>query len=74
MLLNLQEVFEAYLRNVLQEHARTHRDIAVFDGNKQAPGGAKKSVLNEEPSEDATPDIVMRCRGADGEFRTTAMY
>jgi 5-methylcytosine-specific restriction enzyme subunit McrC len=60
LLLNLEDVFEAFLRNVLREGFRGRTGITVLDGNKGNPEGGKKLLFDAAPSEDATPDIVVR--------------
>jgi len=62
MVLNLNYVFEHYIRKILTLHAAGNGWTAqVLDGNK-TPG--KKLLFNQPPSEDATPDVVIRL--ADG--------
>ena len=56
MLVNLEAVFEEYVRAVLRSHAR--RDgagIIVRDGNADG----KKLLFDAKPSSEATPDIVV---------------
>lgn len=61
LILNMNKVFEAYLRNVLGRYARENAwSPRVLDGNADG----KKPLFDEEPSADATPDIVLR--GPDG--------
>jgi 5-methylcytosine-specific restriction enzyme subunit McrC len=60
LLLNLEEVFEEYLRNVLRRELVGRRDIYVLNGNDGEPIGAKKLLFDTQPSDDATPDIVLR--------------
>lgn len=58
IVMNMDYVFEAYVRNVLTLHAVTNgwRE-EVLDGN-EAPG--RKLLFNSQPSDHATPDIVVR--------------
>jgi 5-methylcytosine-specific restriction enzyme subunit McrC len=61
LLVNMEEVFEAYIRAVLVEQlGRLRRDLLVLDGNRGRPGGAKKWLFDAPPSTDATPDIAVR--------------
>jgi 5-methylcytosine-specific restriction enzyme subunit McrC len=57
VVLNMSRLFENYLRNVLVAEAQ-RRDWYehVLDGN----GAGKTLLFDEEPSEKATPDIVVR--------------
>lgn len=63
LLINLEQVFEAYLRAVLQaKFSNLEREIRVLDGNKGGAGGGRKLLFDEAPSDPATPDIVIqRC-------------
>ncbi len=57
IVLNMNYVFEAYVRNVLRQHAETEGwSAAVLDGNDEG----KKYLFNATPSPQATPDIVVR--------------
>lgn len=57
MVLDMDSVFEGYLRNTLQaEAARVGGGIDVLDGN----AAGKKPLFDNPPSENATPDIVFR--------------
>lgn len=57
LVLNMNDIFENYLRNVLQSQGRTREwAVEVLDGNSEG----KKLLLDSEPSENATPDIVLR--------------
>jgi 5-methylcytosine-specific restriction enzyme subunit McrC len=61
VVLNMDEVFEAYLRNVLKREVdRGDSGLRVLDGNTTG----KKLLFDAEPSAFATPDIV--CRDRDG--------
>lgn len=64
LLLNLEDVFEAYVRNVLRS-AFLGSSLSVSDGNANGLGGAKKLLFDDAPSEDATPDIVIHPSAAD---------
>jgi McrBC 5-methylcytosine restriction system component len=55
--LNMNVVFEAYLRTVLQSEAREDRwGIQVLDGNRE---GGSKFLFSDSSSVVANPDIVM---------------
>jgi 5-methylcytosine-specific restriction enzyme subunit McrC len=55
MVLDMDSIFESYLRNTLQAEAgRAGGGVDVLDGN--AVG--KKPLFDDPPSENATPDIV----------------
>jgi len=57
MVLDMDSIFEAYLRNTLQADAeRAGWGVAVLDGN----AAGKKPLFDHPPSENATPDIVFR--------------
>jgi 5-methylcytosine-specific restriction enzyme subunit McrC len=57
IVLDMDKVFEGYLRNLLREEAvHAGRDEKVLDGNTDA----KKPLFDRPPSEPATPDIVFR--------------
>lgn len=63
LVLNMNRVFEAYLRNVLRAAARDDDwRVRVLDGNYEG----KKLLFDEQPSVDATPDIVFRDLGSEG--------
>jgi 5-methylcytosine-specific restriction enzyme subunit McrC len=56
IVLNMNYVFEAYVRNVLRTHAEASAwPVEVQNGNDEG----KKDLFNEKPSEAATPDIVV---------------
>lgn len=60
MVLNMDAIFEDYLRNTLQAEAgRAGVGVDVLDGN----AAGKKPLFDEPPSETATPDIVFRDAG-----------
>jgi len=64
LVLNMSKVFEGYLRAVLRTHAvNSSWDVEVLDGNTEG----KKPLFDQAPSEDATPDIVLRDR-RDGRY------
>lgn len=66
MVLDMSDVFEAYLRNLLTQSAATNKwPVAVLDGNRKT-GGARKPLLDEGSTVEATPDIVF----ADGHSST----
>lgn len=59
LVLNMNKVFESYLRNALRATATSEEwDTEVLDGNTEG----KKPLFDAPPSEDATPDIVCRDR------------
>jgi 5-methylcytosine-specific restriction enzyme subunit McrC len=59
IVLDMNKIFEAYLRTVLRRQLAAPRlDAQVLDGNKEG----KKPLFDAPPSEDATPDIVCRDR------------
>jgi len=58
LVLNMNKIFEAYLRNVLRAYGRGQRwPAVVLDGNTKQ---GKKLLFDVKPSEEATPDIVLR--------------
>lgn len=66
MLVDLQEAFEAYLRNSLSDVLKERRaPLQVLDGNRGQPSGAGKGLFDEAGSRAATPDIVLRPAGSD---------
>jgi 5-methylcytosine-specific restriction enzyme subunit McrC len=72
LLLSLQDIFEAYLREVLKSSFRTlDPTLEVLNGNKAGAGGGKKLLFDGQPSDAATPDIVMRAIARDG---SSAVY
>lgn len=57
IVVDMDTVFEAFIRNVLREHATTNGwSATVLDGNKDG----QKDLYNERPSPPANPDIVVR--------------
>jgi 5-methylcytosine-specific restriction enzyme subunit McrC len=56
MVLDMDSIFEGYLRNTLQAEAARAGGIDVLDGN----AAGKKPLFDDPPSENATPDIVFR--------------
>lgn len=58
MVLDMDSIFEGYLRNALRAEAaaRGGEGVDVLDGNSVG----KKPLFDEPPSENATPDIVFR--------------
>jgi 5-methylcytosine-specific restriction enzyme subunit McrC len=63
MVLNMDEIFEGYLRNVLKaKGSGSAQEIEILDGNTTG----QKPLFDEPPSEKATPDIV--CRDARGDW------
>lgn len=60
-LINLQNTFETYLRNILRSKLRGISDqVRVLDGNKKGSDGGSKLLYDELPSTDAKPDIVFK--------------
>lgn len=61
LLIEMSDVFEAYLRNVLAKAAQIDGwGLRVLDGNKHSPAGAgKKNLLDSGVPHEATPDIVV---------------
>lgn len=61
MLVNLQDAFEAYIRNVLIDQFRHMAPtIEVVDGNLAVPIGGKKSLFSDAALPDCTPDVLLR--------------
>jgi 5-methylcytosine-specific restriction enzyme subunit McrC len=57
VVLDMNVVFEAYVRNVLREHAVSASwQARVLDGNE----AGRKDLYNAKPSPPATPDVVIR--------------
>jgi 5-methylcytosine-specific restriction enzyme subunit McrC len=65
LLLKLEDLFEAYLRNVLRGLLAGTGGLAVLDGNLGEPAGAKKLLFDAQPSPEAKPDIVLRRTGTN---------
>ncbi len=60
-LLRMSDVFEGYLRATLRNSfARLAPELEVLNGNHRGPRGGRKQLFDTKPSEDATPDIVIR--------------
>jgi len=55
-IINFEELFEEYLRRVLQH--RAHGELAVWDGNREG----KKPLFDDRRDPPAQPDIVMAWR------------
>jgi 5-methylcytosine-specific restriction enzyme subunit McrC len=71
MLISLEKIFEAYLREILRARILDRlQDIMVLDGNKDRPGGGKGHVFDQGYADDvasdtiATPDIVCMLHSA----------
>ena len=61
IVINMNYVFEAYVRNVLHIHAETNDwPVEVLNGNEEG----RKDLFNRKPSEAATPDIVLKAGDA----------
>lgn len=57
MVLDMDSIFEAYLRNILQAEAEQARGgVDILDGN----AAGRKPLFDDPPSVNATPDIVFR--------------
>jgi len=54
-ILNFDDLFEEYLRRVLQRHAPT--GLLVLDGNKEG----KRPLFDDRAAPPAQPDVVLRC-------------
>jgi 5-methylcytosine-specific restriction enzyme subunit McrC len=60
LLINMENAFEAYLRNVLEERfAVAAPELRVKDGNRGGASGARKPLFDHQKSVPATPDIVV---------------
>jgi 5-methylcytosine-specific restriction enzyme subunit McrC len=63
ILLNLDDVFETYVRKVLQESAARSRKFAALDGNLNPPLGASKRLFNQPAllgaNAKACPDVLI---------------
>lgn len=65
-LIKMEDVFESYVRIVMQDSAALGA-FTIYDGNKQSPVGAAKALFtNPGPmgNRDTTPDIVVSRDGA----------
>lgn len=61
ILVDLEAVFEAYIRAVLlRDLAHLEPPVSVLDGKKGGAFGGKKELFDESPSEPVTPDVVLR--------------
>lgn len=73
VVVQMDNVFERYVRNVLRGGIASHASVSVLDGNRE---GAKL-LFDAQPSERATPDIVVTNDGQtalvlDVKYRPTA--
>jgi 5-methylcytosine-specific restriction enzyme subunit McrC len=63
ILLNLDDVFEAYVRKLLQEAAAGSRQFAALDGNLNPPRGASKRLFDQPAllgaNAKACPDVLI---------------
>lgn len=77
ILIDMEKIFEAYIRRILLESFPPDSPLRVLDGNKGEPAGAKRSLFETPPAgernPDATPDIVIR-RSNDVELVIDAKY
>jgi 5-methylcytosine-specific restriction enzyme subunit McrC len=68
ILVDMETVFEVYVREVLRRQLRSKPEVQVLDGNKAGATGAKKAFFSGTPvggkNPDMTPDIVVRRYGA----------
>lgn len=65
LVINMSDVFEAYLREVLREGAAP-LGLHVLDGNARPPLGAQHDLLHEGVAIEASPDIVIARRTSAG--------
>lgn len=71
LLVDMNLVFETYIRIVLIERLSDSRDdVEAVDGNRAGPAGGRKPLFDEGPPQDATPDIVVRKIRAPASFPT----
>lgn len=67
LLIQMDDVFEQYVRYVLREGLRRYPDIAVLDGNKARPVGAAGTLFDEVFTDygdsSSTPDTVVEREG-----------
>lgn len=77
VLVNMEEVFEGYLRAVLTKHLNTN-ELSVLDGNLNEPAGAARPFFDNHTikARPATPDVVIRrvSPQASTEFLIDAKY
>jgi 5-methylcytosine-specific restriction enzyme subunit McrC len=60
LLVDMDALFESYVREVLAGYFRqVPNPPQVLDGNLAPPRGGRKALFDTEPSEDATPDVVV---------------
>jgi 5-methylcytosine-specific restriction enzyme subunit McrC len=55
IVIEMHRVFESYVRTVLADGVRDDERLDVLNGNAEG----RKPLYDEQPSEDATPDIVL---------------
>ena len=60
LLVNMEDIFERYARNVMINGLLDDTTFAVLDGNLSPPKGAAKRMLDGPGATDTTPDIVIR--------------
>ncbi|RYE88590.1 MAG: restriction endonuclease [Hyphomicrobiales bacterium] len=68
ILINMAEVFEAYVRRLLADHLQTDTRISVRDGNDAPPAGVATKLFEPyhvvgKANPDMTPDIVIEVDG-----------
>lgn len=60
-ILNLEDIFEKYVRNILRGHVKTHSPtMAVLDGNQEGRG----YLFHDSKAYDIKPDIIMKTNTA----------
>lgn len=63
LVIDMDRVFEAYVRETLRR-GLVEFGAQVLDGNRQGPGFGGKLLFDAQPSEQASPDIVVQALGA----------
>jgi 5-methylcytosine-specific restriction enzyme subunit McrC len=72
LLLNMEDAFEKYLRNILKSHTWDMPNLELLDGNLKGEGGGRKRLFDEGHGSytgDATPDIVIQSNTAVDELK-----
>ncbi|WP_334150408.1 5-methylcytosine restriction system specificity protein McrC [Hyphomicrobium sp.] len=68
ILIDMESVFEIYIRRVLAEGLADDRSIRVRDGNKEGDGGARRPLYAPAraglKNPDVKPDVVIEVNGA----------
>jgi 5-methylcytosine-specific restriction endonuclease McrBC regulatory subunit McrC len=61
LLLDMDVLFEDYVREVLRRQLhQLPGAYRAWDGNQAPPAGGQKMLFDEQPSESASPDVVIR--------------